>query len=168
MKRATCLASLLLLAGCGGSQHAAIPSRHRTVQATRTYTDPVYHFSFKYPSSWSAPGRGSRRIVDRTKAYVVRLRPPGNRAEVFVAEMPRAASPLPRGPKPIVHRVSVTAGGRKAAQVQQVVAGFLSQEDTLVHAGAHYYDLRVGAASPPFQTQVLAGYNGLVASFQAR
>lgn len=166
MPRLLLLGIVLALAGCGG--RSAAPTA--TAVSTKTYSDPTYNFSFKYPANWKAPKTG--QPLAHTNSYVVKLFTPGNAAgaEVLVTGTVTPfptfndglVVPDPAGGSDTLHYFHATVDGLPAMHIERFSGKHADQISTIVNQGHREYVVRILTGQPPFSPQILQGYGTIV------
>jgi len=170
MNARTVLPLLLLslaIAGCGSSGSSPSPTPSTAI-AIKSYTDPNFGFRFSYPTAWQAPRQGSSSAATGPNNYFVHLTLPKQVAGVEV-EVSGQVTPFPpitdgekrkdpRGPD-IFTYYHARVSGLPALRVLRSYKGQVDEVATFVNLGHREYTVRMVTISPPFPTQVMAGYN---------
>jgi hypothetical protein len=173
MRRIVVVAILgLAVAGCG-SQNATPPTPTPTAVtvADKTYTDPDFGFSFRYPGNWKAPAKGSTSAATGPNNYFVHLTVPNQAAgvEVEVSGTVTQFPPIrngqqakdPKGPD-IFTYYHARVSGQPALRVLRSYKGVVDEVATFINVGHAEYAVRMVTPNPPFPEFVANGYNLIV------
>jgi hypothetical protein len=163
-----------LVTGCGSSSSA---SPTATPSPSKTYNDPTFHYSFKYPGAWSISPKGGHATTLRgVKTYVVDVQIPGKAAGLqittdaqiipFPPFVDGKISPDPTGGPDTFHYYHAKISGLAAMHVERWNGKQMTEVDTFVNTQTRAYDVRMNTATPPFSSKALAGYNAIVKSMR--
>jgi len=171
------IALTIAVAGCG-SNGASSPSK--TPTASRSFTDPTFKFSFKYPSTWSVPPKGGHQSSSSPGTYILPVSVPGNPTpanlevtvdgQVFTIPsfVDGKISPDPSGGPDFYHYYHATVDGLPGMRVERWSGKQMDEVDTFVYTRTKSYDIRMDTGTPPFPGAVTSGYNGVVKSFKVQ
>lgn len=161
------LGATLLLAGC-----ATAASGKPTTVALAKYTDPTYHFSFSYSTSWKAPKQGNVKTISGTQTYVVDLTVPSGSVgmEVTVDKDLISYSTIPEGkvaPDPnggplTYHYHHTKVSDWPAIQIERFHGTTFDSIDTIANTRQYSYDIRAITGTPPFSASFMSGYQTIV------
>jgi hypothetical protein len=166
------LAMAIALSGCGSS--SATPSP--TSVATASYKDSQFGFSFRYPASWTIAKQGGRMTtIGRVKTYVLDISIPRNSAQLSVTVDADVVpippfqnghtAPDPNGPTHTFQYFHARVAGWPAMVIRRFTSKQITEVDTVTNTRTRSYDVRMLTATPPFSSDITAGYNHVVTSF---
>lgn len=155
---------LILLAGCGGGGGSSTP----TPPANKSYSDPTFHFSIKYPATWKLPKKGGHYSTEQgVQTYILPFTVPGGAASAEVTISGRVnfppfedgkVSPNPNGGPTYFHYYHVTVDGIPAVRVERWAGKLMDEVDTFVNTAKYGYDIRMDTGVPPFPSTIMYGY----------
>jgi hypothetical protein len=164
---------VILLCGCGSGSSAP-----PTTVALKTYSDATFHFSFKYPNTWSVPKQGGHESTSPSgvKTYILPITVPGGAAGLEVTvdgnvfQIPTFSdgkiAPDPSGGPDFYHYYHATVSSRPAMRVERWSGKNMDEVDTLANTSKYSYDIRMDTGSPPFPAGVTAAYATIVTTMK--
>jgi hypothetical protein len=167
---------ILILAGCSNGP-VPTPTPTPTAVPTKSYSDRLFHFSFRYPGNWTAPKSGVAESGSAgTNAYDVHLQIPNSQADVRVVVSGRVTpfpsfadghiAPDPNGGADKFQYFHATVSGFPAMSVYRIAGKHVDGIDTFINVGHKAFAVRMVTASPPFTDEIRKGYTTIVRSLQ--
>ncbi len=161
---------VIILAGCAASATAPTPTPSRD----HTYHDGKYHFSLKYPASWtvSTPKTVS---IQGVPTYTVNFTTPGKVAGVQI-QVSRQVTPFPpfveghvaqdpNGPD-LLHYHHLRVSGWPAMQISRYSGTKVDGLFTIVNTRTLSFTIEMVTPNPPFSAASNAGYSTMVHSIK--
>lgn len=166
MRSLLALPIIVVLAGCASSAAAPTP----TASPDHTYHDIRYHFSLKYPASWTV-ARPSTISVQGVPTYAVSFSTPGKAAGVQI-QVSRQVTPFPpfieghvahdpNGPD-MLHYHHLRASGWPAMQITRYSGTQMDGIFTIINTHTRSFTVEMVTPNPPFSAAATAGYNTMV------
>jgi hypothetical protein len=163
----------IAVTGCGTSNATATPPN----VAMASYTDAQFGFSFRYPSNWKISKQGGHTsTISGVRTYILAISVPQDAAQISVTvdgdvtPFPPFANghtaPDPNGPTHTFQYFHATVAGWPAMVINRFSGKQITEVDTITNTRTRSYDVRMLTATPPFPSDITAGYNHVVKSFK--
>lgn len=163
----------LLLAGCGSKPSAAPTATAPAVVALKSFTDPNFHFSFRYPGNWTVAQKGGKEEnIGGIRTYVLPIHIPGDVGDLeitmdgdvvqFPSFVEGHCAPDPRGPANTFCYYHAHVSGWPAMHINRISGGQIDSIDTITNTHTRSYDVRIVTGTPPFPANVMSGYKTIV------
>jgi hypothetical protein len=163
----------IAVTGCGASSATATSP---TV-AMSSYTDSQFGFSLHYPSNWKISKKGGQTSnVAGVQTYILSISVPQDVAQLSVTvdgdvtPFPPFSNghtaPDPNGPTHTFQYFHAHVAGWPAMVIHRFSGKQTSEIDTVTNTRTRSYDVRMLTATPPFPSDITAGYNHIVKTFK--
>jgi len=156
----------LVCAGCSSPFGGAANSNG----GSKSYSDPTYHFSFRYPAAWGIKGKGHTELLP-TPTYVLHINTHDQTVDLEVTvdhdiiALPRFQNGEvrkdPEGPDKL-HYQHAQVSGYPAMHVGRYAGKTLDGLFVIFNTKKSSYQVRMISAVPPFKSSVIRGFNQIV------